>query len=180
MVGPVRFGSGFSQVVVYAKGCGAVLKTLADPVGADAVAIAFDSKGNAYVANLFGPGLNGPGNVAVYPPGASSPSTTLTNPDFYGVSGVAVDSSDNVYVSYSNAQPVCKVMEFPGGAGPGTILNLTGHSNNTFGLAFDKHQNLILNDGGPPGQEEVTRHRTVELRSASWSASRIPSPSRSH
>jgi hypothetical protein len=153
--GQYVFGSGFSQIVVNAKGCGAVVNTLTDPVGSSPVAIAFDSKGNAYVANLFGPGLSGPGNVAVYPPGATSPSTTLTNSDFYGVSGVAVDSKDNVYVSYSNPQPVCKVIEFPGGAGPGTILNLTGHSNNTFGLTFDKHQNLILNDGGPPGQEEV-------------------------
>ena len=120
--------------------CGAAKLTIPDPTGEPAD-VGFDSKGNVYVMNLHN--TSGPPTVGIY--NSSGVETgTLTDPSFELPFGVGTDSHDNVYVSNLTSNNVGNIVEFPGGAMPGTVLGLT------LGLpgspVFDSKDNLIITD----------------------------------
>lgn len=63
--------------------------------------IAVDMRGRVYVANLYGGGTSGDGNILVFASNANgniAPIATIAQ-DVYYPFGVALDSSDNVYVA---------------------------------------------------------------------------------
>lgn len=133
------------EVVEYAPGCGAPGKALADSGVGQPSGVAFDSKGNTYVANEVN-GSFGPGNVAVYRPGKTAPSKILTSPLIGAfVSAIAIDAADDVYVSCDTSSLRTQVVEFKNGKGTGTAVNVSGFSVIS-GITFDKHQNMILTD----------------------------------
>jgi hypothetical protein len=124
----------------YAPHCGAAKLTIPDPTGEPA-AIGFDSKGNVYIMNLHN--TSGPPTVGIY--NSSGVETgTLTDPSFEVPFGVGTDSHDNVYVSNLTSSNVGNIVEFPGGAMPGTVLGVS------LGLpgspVFDSKDNLIITD----------------------------------
>jgi len=79
----------------------------------------------------------------------------LSDPAIFAVFEVAVDGDGNVFASIINASFGFSIIEFPGGAMPGTILNVTGFSI-AGGLAFDDASNLLVADfGGSPGDVAI-------------------------
>jgi hypothetical protein len=133
------------EVVEYAPGCGAQGSALEENNIGEPIAVAFNSKGTAYVANEVSASF-GPGNVAVFPAGHTSPTKVLTSPLIGGyVTAIAIDASDNVFITCDNASFHTEVLEFVKGKGTGQAVNVTGYSVIN-GITFDKHQNMILTD----------------------------------
>lgn len=70
--------------------------------------VALDTRGRLYVANLYGGGTSGNGNILVFAPNANgnaAPIATIAQ-DLYYPFGVALDSSGNVYVANSQGQSI--------------------------------------------------------------------------
>ena len=109
------------EVVEYAPGCGAQGKALADTNVGEPIAVAFNDRGTAYVANEVNPSF-GPGNVAVYPPGHTTPTKVLTS-SLIGayVTVVAIDASGDVFITCDNTSFKTVVVEFAKGKGSGRL-----------------------------------------------------------
>ena len=124
-----------------------VTKTLDDP-GEFPASIAATRDGTIYVGNIFDAAFAA-GNVAIYAKGSTTPTSTLTSPSFFQIEGTAVNSAGDVFVNndtgfFTGGQ----VIEFPGGAGSGTILKNI-HVKIAAGLKIDpKTQDLLVVDQG--------------------------------
>jgi hypothetical protein len=129
---------GTRTIIPFAKNCGGEGTPIASFNSNQPSDVAFNTAGTMYVANTTG------GGADVYVGGVYS--TSLTNAAFNGLDcfGVAVDKAGDVFVS-SNSNVV---VEFVGGAEPGVVLTSSGMTGTSapLGMAFDKHQNLILID----------------------------------
>ena len=111
-------------------------------------ALAFDSAGNLYVANLVG------NTVSKFAPGATTASATLTGLD--GPSALAVDGEGNLYVANSGN---FTVSIFARGATSPTAT-LTG-LNRPKGLAFDGAGNLYVANYGDSTVSEFAPGATI-------------------
>ncbi len=139
---PSGTGGGQGYTDVYSRVCGHLEKHIVSPNGQPADA-GFDSKGNAYILNIFD--ANGePGSVNVYNK-RGTVTGSLTDPTFSELIGIGTDSHDDIFVSNRNASGVAGVVEFAGGKMPGTVLNAI-----TLGLPgapeLDASDNLIITD----------------------------------
>jgi hypothetical protein len=125
----------------YGPNCGAAKLTIPDPTGEPAD-VGFDSKGHIYILNLNN--HTGPPTVEVYD-SSGTQTGTLSDPSFAVLFGIGTDSNDNIFVSNLTSSNVGNIIEFPGGAMPGTAL--TGVSLGLPGSpVFDSSNNLIISD----------------------------------
>ncbi len=147
--------------------CGPAGTTLSDPNG-QPVAIAFDSKGTRYVADIQN-NSSGPGDISVYPAGSTSPTRTLTGNYVFAVLGVGVDSKDNVYMSFIDRKNRGNVIEFAHGQMPGKNLTEVRTGTTPGSITFDRHDNLIIQDQGTRMTEIYAppytgKHRKIALK----------------
>lgn len=107
--------------------------------GHEPYAVAVDRSGDAYVANTFF--LEVAGFVNYYPAGSTEPQYEITDPNFDYLYGLALDRRGDLYVSYVDQAgngAVAKVRPGSGGA-----RNIGLENGSYFGLAFDRHDNLV-------------------------------------
>ena len=97
------------------------------------MALAFDSKGNLYVAN------NADNTVSIFAPNATKPTSTLTG--LNAPVALAFDSEGNLYVANGNGTTVSVFA--PNATTPtSTLTGLNGPNS----LAFDARGNLYVNE----------------------------------
>ena len=133
--------SSYTQVYEYATHCGGVLNTYTYNGGNQPQDVAVFGK----TVYLIDASYRDP-EVQVFANGATSPTSTLSDPSIYQTFAVAVDSSGDVFVSYYSTSGSYSVIEFPGGAMPGTILPMTGSGPD--GILVDKSNDLLYIVGG--------------------------------
>jgi sugar lactone lactonase YvrE len=127
-------GAGASSITIYPPGGNGDVRPVATIAGprtgiTSASAIAVDSAGAIYVANVSG-------SVVIFPPGASGnipPQRSISgsNTDLTGLTGpngIAVDAAGNIYVSnYANGGEAGSIVVFPpganGNAAPSAIIS---------------------------------------------------------
>ncbi len=93
-VGKVSSKNPCCSVLVYAPNSTKVAQTITNGID-NPTALAFDSSGNLYVANIP---YHKRGWVSVYPPGGKSPVTTITK-GINNPSALAIDATGTLYVS---------------------------------------------------------------------------------
>lgn len=130
------------SVTVYEVGSRTVARTLTAPQMYGPSAVAFDSLGNAYVANFGGGPSSIPSGIFVYKPGTTVPYMTITAgtdlPD-----RLAFDASGNLYVANFGFKHPASVSVFAPGANKPTRIIYNGVFN-AISLAFDSDDNLYV------------------------------------
>jgi hypothetical protein len=130
-----------SDVVVYPKGSTHSVEDLVEP-GEVPVDVAVAGDGTVYVANLMN-SSGGHGSIAVFKNGVLK--RIINDGNFDRLWSVAVDEHHLLIGCYAaNGKTGCD--EFPGGVGNGaTVISNIG---TPYGVAFDKSENIVVNDGG--------------------------------
>lgn len=138
-----NFGAG--TVTEYPKGQTTHSKTLTGTIGPKYVVAGRD--GTVYVSD-FGDGSNS--NLYEYANGSTTPTTTIPFATF--PAGVALDRHNKLYVAYfdSNNGDI-EVLKFAPGSTKGKNLGIHVKLDNPGGLAFDKKDDLLLDDQSLPG-----------------------------
>jgi len=142
-------GNAFS-VQEFGRRCGMPGATLSDPGFPSDVT--FDSKGTAYVSNFEE--SSGPGSIEVYKKGAKSPTGSLSDPSILEALNAATDRSGDLFATIVEPSNAYAVIEFPGGAMPGSVLGITGFKEG-WSMIIDSENNLIVDDIGNPSQLDV-------------------------
>lgn len=138
-----NFGSG--TVTEYRKGQTMHSKTLTGTIGPKYVVAGRD--GTVYVAD-FGYGSHS--NLYEYAKGSTTPTTTIPFATF--PAGVALDTHNKLYVAYNDANyGDVEVLKFAPGKTKGKNLGISIKFGTAGGLAFDKDDDLLLDDQGLPG-----------------------------
>jgi hypothetical protein len=163
-------GSQYS-VQEFGRDCGKPGTVLSDP--GTAANVAFGPGGTTYVANNLQISPPGNGLIEVYAKGATSPTGALTDSSIQQADYVTTDAAGNVYAATVQQSNQYAVIEFPGGAMPGTVLKISGFEMPE-ALLFDRDQNLIVvSEGGNnqlviyPPPYNGSPSRTVPLRGPS-------------
>jgi hypothetical protein len=163
-------GSQYS-VQEFGRDCGTPGTVLFDP--GTAANVAFGRDGKTYVANNLQISPPGNGLIEVYAKGATRPTGALTDPAIEQAYYVATDAAGNVYAAIVQPSNQYAVIVFPGGAMPGTVLNLSGFEMPE-ALVFDRNRNLIMVSEGGNNQLVIyappyngSPARTVPLRGPS-------------
>jgi hypothetical protein len=131
----------YTQIYEYAPHCGNVLNTLTYSGGNQPQDVAvYGSTVYSIDASYRDP------KVQIFANGSSAPTGTLSDSSIYQDFALAVDSGGDVFLSYYSTTGSYAVVEFPGGAMPGSILPVTG--NGPDGLLVDKSNNLLYVVGG--------------------------------
>jgi hypothetical protein len=138
--------SGGGTVTEYPKGQTKHSKTLTDTVSPRYVVVGRD--GTVYVSD-YGDGSGG--NVEEYAHGSTTPTLLIS----FGTypAGVALDKHNKLYVAYNNANYYddIEVLKFKPGSSTGKNLGIHIKYHIVGGLAFDKNDNLLLDDQSLPG-----------------------------
>lgn len=128
-------------ITEFAPNCGKALFHIQDSDGQPA-AIAFDSKANVYVLNIFG--ASGTGNIDVYPPASKKKKNVLQDPSAFEWFDETIDSADNLFMVYADVYGLGHVVEFAGGKNPATSLPISlGFPG---GVTLDAAGNLLVVD----------------------------------
>jgi hypothetical protein len=152
---------GYAAVFVFHQGAVKPYKTLTGAGSPETVAV--DSQGTVYTNNHF------TNTVSVFAGGSSTPTSTLTAHFTDQSATVALDAAGDLFVDDTSGE----VDEFPAGSTTPTVLGTTlGIA--TWGMAFDKNQNLLVSDPlhhgisvyAPPYTGKPKRK--VQLKEEAW------------
>ncbi|HEY1882226.1 MAG TPA: hypothetical protein VGG51_04205 [Candidatus Cybelea sp.] len=148
-----NFGAG--TVTEYPKGQTTHSKTLTGTIGPKYVVAGRD--GTVYVSD-FGDGSHS--NLYEYAKGSTTPTTTIPFATF--PAGVALNTQNKLYVAYSDpTNNDLEVLKFAPGSTKGKNLGIHIKYDNAGGLAFDKSDDLLLDDQSLPGVDVFPPGATV-------------------
>ncbi len=138
-----NFGAG--TVTEYPKGQTTHSKTLTGSIGPKYVVAGHD--GTVYLSD-FADGTNG--KLYEYAGGSTTPTTTISFSTF--PAGIALDRHGKLYVAYTDSgNNDIEVLKFAPGKTTGKNLGIHIKFDNAGGLAFDRNDNLLLDDQSLPG-----------------------------
>ncbi|HEX3368525.1 MAG TPA: hypothetical protein VHS56_03035 [Candidatus Cybelea sp.] len=138
-----NFGAG--TVTEYPKGQTTHSKTLTGTIGPKYVVAGHD--GTVYVSD-FGDGSHS--NLYEYANGSTTPTTTIPFATY--PAGVALNAHNKLYVAYGDpTNNDIEVLKFTPGSTKGKNLGIHIKYDNAGGLAFDKKDDLLLDDQSLPG-----------------------------